>query len=283
MHLQLDQVLWALLLAAHLVLLIVLLGRDRISRFRWFTVVVALSAARLLVDHLLHGRLTTIAFYWQQYSLLLLASLLGLVVLAELARRAFASHATSLRLKPNGWIGWSLVSVALAAAAVAAIGPWPTWASITAEPELFRLRLVWIVALKLEIFAGILAFELGLLILIFGRRFGTTLRSHATQLALGLSTIAISQIAVQRIIETIIHAAHPNSREEYERTLRLLTNLDHARVAIWLLVVLWWTVCLWIDEPGTTPETTGDLVPVGAGPISPTPLQAEADIPEDEA
>jgi hypothetical protein len=285
MHLHLDQVLWAALLSAHLILLIVLLGRDRIARFRWFTVAVALSAARLLVDHLLHGRLTTIAFYWQQYSLLLVASILGLIVLAELARRGFGSHATTLRLKPNGWLGWSLVTVAIAAAAVGAIGPWPTWISITAEPELFRLRLVWIVALKLEIFAGFLAIQLAILLLLFGRRFGTTLRCHATQIALGLSTIAISQIAVQRIIETIVHAAHPNSREEYERTLRLLTNLDHARLAIWLLVVFWWIVCLWIDEPGhaPNPETTGVLVPVGANPISPSPLQARADLPEDDA
>ena len=290
MHFSLEQFLWATLLAAHLVLLVILLGRDRAARFYWFAVAVGLSAARLLADHLLHGKLTTIAFYWQQYVLVLLSAIAGFLVLAELARRAFAHPAPPTPpLKPATWLSATVLSLGIAAAILFAIGPWPTLASITAEPQLTPLRIVWIIALKAEMLAGILAVLATFAILLFGRRFGTTLRSHATAIALGLSTIAISQITVQRIIEGIIQSAHPTSQADYQRTLRLLTNLDHARVVLWLLAVLWWIFFLWRDEPGTTPnpgptpsDPQPELVPVGSGPTTPAPLQTHADLPDME-
>ena len=272
MHVSLEQFLWATLLAAHLVLLVILLGRDRLARFSWFAVAVGLSAARLLADHLLHGKLTTIAFYWQQYVLVLLSAIAGFLVLAELARRVFATPAAPTQpLKPSTWLSATVLSVGLAAAILFAIGPWPTLASISADPQLTPLRIVWIVALKAEMLAGILAVLATFAILLFGRRFGSTLRSHATAIALGLSTIAISQITVQRILEGIIQSAHPASQADYQRTLRLLTNLDHARVVLWLLAVLWWIILLWRDEPTLAPGTT------------PTPLQTTANLPDEPA
>ena len=39
------------------ILLIVLLGRDRVSRFPWFTAAIVFSAVHLIADHLLHGNL----------------------------------------------------------------------------------------------------------------------------------------------------------------------------------------------------------------------------------
>src|ERR1700722_7427115 len=91
MHWNVEQILWALVLAAHLVLLIVMLGRDRISRFPWFTAVTALTTVHLIAGHLLHGKLTSIAFYWQTYAAILLESILGILVLVELSRQVFSS------------------------------------------------------------------------------------------------------------------------------------------------------------------------------------------------
>jgi len=54
-------------LAGHLVLLVVLMGRDRASRFPWFTTAIAFSAISLLADHLLNGKLSSLAFYWQSF------------------------------------------------------------------------------------------------------------------------------------------------------------------------------------------------------------------------
>ena len=108
MHFSLEQIVWALVLAAHLVLLIVLLGRDR--RFPWFTALTVLSAVRLIADHLLHGKLTSIAFYWQSYIGIALDAIITLFLLVELARRIFSSGKAGRILNPRaaGWAGaWS--------------------------------------------------------------------------------------------------------------------------------------------------------------------------------
>ena len=48
---------WTLTFASLLVLLVVLMGRDRMRRFPWFTAVIVLVALRLLTNRLLHDNL----------------------------------------------------------------------------------------------------------------------------------------------------------------------------------------------------------------------------------
>ena len=64
MHFNYDfttvQVLWTLTFAALLVLLVVLLGRDRMRLFPWFTLSMALTAVRLLASRMLYGRMAPI-------------------------------------------------------------------------------------------------------------------------------------------------------------------------------------------------------------------------------
>ncbi|MDR3799900.1 MAG: hypothetical protein P4K93_17250, partial [Terracidiphilus sp.] len=61
MHLNFDfttvQILWTLTFAALLVLLVVLLGRDRARRFPWFTASMTLTAVRLLASRMLFGKM----------------------------------------------------------------------------------------------------------------------------------------------------------------------------------------------------------------------------------
>ena len=63
MHLNFSfsavQTLWTLTFAALLVLMVVLLGRDRVRHFPWFTTAIVLTALRLLASRLLFGRLAT--------------------------------------------------------------------------------------------------------------------------------------------------------------------------------------------------------------------------------
>ena len=56
-HFTQIQVLWTLTFAALMVLLIVLLGRERIRRFPWFTASIVVLALRLLTSRLLFGKL----------------------------------------------------------------------------------------------------------------------------------------------------------------------------------------------------------------------------------
>jgi hypothetical protein len=288
MHFSLEQILWALVLAAHLVLLIVLLGRDR--RFPWFTALTVLSTVRLIADHLLHGKLTSIAFYWQSYVGIALEAVITILLLIALARQVFASGKAGLILKPRGWLGWIMVMVAIAAGTVWAWGrPWPTWTALHADPEQFRLLLTAFAALKLMLAANLLAVETGVLTLAFGKRFGFPWKSHPQQIMLGLSTNAAAILAIQatqdiirrNVVQQIASVPRQEGQKIYERTTHLFSNLDNARNTIWLVVLLWWIFWLWRDEPGgTNPEPASIEVPVLAGPPSDI-LQAEAEIPPD--
>jgi len=250
MHWNVEQILWALILAGHLILLIVLMGRNRVSRFPWFTAGIALSAVSLIANHLLHGKLTAIAFYWQSYTTLAIQAIVGIFILVELARRVFSSGKAGLILKARGWIGWTMLTVAISIAAVWAWGPWPTMAALKAQPAQIPLLIVILTGMKGELFVALLTAQITLLLLIFGRRFGYGWRSHPRQIALGLSTNALSFLAVQGISDIIKHTVHLTSREEYARVVRLITNLENGRSAIWFVVLVWWIIWLWRDEPG---------------------------------
>lgn len=268
MHFNIEQVLWALVLAAHLLLLIVLMGRERAARFRWFTAWIGLAAVSLVANHMLHGKLTTIAFYWQTYSALAIESILGIMVLVELARLIFSSGRSGLIVKANGWIGWTMVTVAIAAAGVWAWGPWPTKAALQAEKDQLPLLIVILIGMKGQLLVSILMVEATLLFRTFGSRFGSGWRSHAQQIALGLSTNALAFLAVQGITDAISHTAHPKSRPEYDHLVHLVTNLENARTVVWFLALVWWIVWLWRDEPGSPEQLAGAAVAVGAGPSS---------------
>ena len=84
MHFNFDwtatQVLWTLTFAALLVLLMVLLGRERVRRFPWFTTSIALMALRLLAERLLLERLPRLTLneiFLALADLMALVSLLG--------------------------------------------------------------------------------------------------------------------------------------------------------------------------------------------------------------
>ena len=274
MHWNVEQILWALVLAGHLILLIVLLGRDRSSRYPWFTALTAVSVVHLIADHVLHGKLTMIAFYWQSYTAILLEAILGILVLAEVARRIFASGKTGLIATARGWLGWTLVTLSVAIAAVWLWGPWPAWKALDQDPKQLPLLLLVLSAMKGQLLVALLTVQVGLLLGIFGKRFGFGWKSHPQQIALGLSTYSLAFLAVQATTDIIKHTVHLTSREQYEHIVRIFSNLDNGRFALWFLVLVWWIVWLWRDEPGDT-ELVGVPVPVLAGP--PT-LKAHAEI-----
>lgn len=274
MHWNVEQILWGLVLAGHLILLIVLLGRDRVSRFPWFTAVTAVSAVHLIADHLLHGKLTTIVFYWESYTTILLIAILSLLVLVELGRRVFANCKSGLILNAKGWLGWTLVTVSIAIGAVWQWGPWPTWKALNEEPKQLPLLLVVLCAMKGQHFLAVLTVEVGLLLRIFGKRFGSGWKSHPQQIMLGLSTYALGFLAVLATQDIVKRTVHLTSRDQYEHIVRLFSNLDNGRFALWFLVLVWWIVWLWRDDPA---DPAGALVevPVLAGPPM---IEAQAEI-----
>lgn len=241
------QILWTLTFAAHLVLLVVLLGRDRTGRFPWFTIAIALVSLRLISSRLLFGRLPQLTMSAMFIVLADLSAVVALLVLIELARRAFG------RASRRAWIGWTLALLAVGALVLATWGSWPAWKTLAAGSPLALLSLLQLLAQKLGILADVLTLSLGVLVIFFGRSFGAGARSHAQQIVIGLSTASLAQVSVQVIWQIIAKTATPHSMAEYDRIVGLREKLFNGNSVIYLAVAIWWIVCLWIDEPGSKP------------------------------
>ncbi|MDR3725487.1 MAG: hypothetical protein P4K86_00445 [Terracidiphilus sp.] len=242
------QTLWTLTFAALLVLLVVLLGRDRSRRFPLFTASVALVALRLLSSRLLFGRLPGLTLNGIFITLADVAALVGLLVLVEMARRCF--HGAGRRT----WLVGTLAALVVGAVVLYFWGPWPALKSLTADSYLAVLRLMQLAAQKADLLLNVLTVELGLLVVLFGRRFKAGWRTHSQQIVIGLSTAAIAQLAVQGIWQAIAMKAAPQSQAEYEHILGLRDKLFNANSVVYVAVLVWWIVCLWRDEPGTKAE-----------------------------
>ncbi|MDR3752113.1 MAG: hypothetical protein P4K94_11580 [Terracidiphilus sp.] len=239
------QILWTLTFAALLVLLVVLLGRDRVRRFPWFTASIAMVAVRLLASRMLFGRLAPVPLGAIFITLADVAAIVGLLVLVEVARRAFAGAGRRI------WIAGTLVLLAVGAGVLATWGPWPAWKTLTADSGLSALRLMQLLAQKGDLLLNVLTIGLGLLVVAFGSRFKAGWRSHVQQIVVGLSTAALAQLAVQGVWQLIALKAMPHSEAEYERILGLREKLFNANSAVFVAVLVWWIVCLWMDEKGT--------------------------------
>ncbi len=242
------QTIWTLTFAALLVLLIVLLGRERIQRFPWFTASIVLLALRLLTSKLLFGKLPQMTLSEIFIVLADVLAVVSVMVVVELARQAFAGAPR------NQWIANTAGAVVVAGAVVAFWGPWPAWKTLTADSQIAQLRLMQLAAQKLDLLTNVVTIELAALVVLFGRRFGAGWRSHTQRILIGLSTAAIGQLAVLGILQLIALRAAPHSQAEYEKLIGLREKLLNANGVLYVAVVLWWIVSLWIDEPGANAD-----------------------------
>jgi len=58
--------------------------------------------------------------------------------------------------------------------------------------------------------------------------------------------------------------------DEYQRVMGMQEKLYNASNTIYLVVLVWWIVCLWIDEPGTKTVVAVEAVaeiPATAGEV----------------
>jgi hypothetical protein len=241
-HFTAVQILWTLTFAAQLVLLVVLLGRDRVRQFRWFTLSILLMALRLLASRLLFGRLAPVVLTEIFIVMADVSAVVGFLVVVEVARRAFGS------VRRGAWLIGTLAVLAVGIGILAAWGPWPALKALKPTSSVELLRLMQLGAQKLDTLVDLLTVEVAVLILALGRRFGAGWRSHVQRIVIGLSTASITQLAVQFIWQMIARKAVPHSQAEYDRILGLRDKLFNANGAIYVAVVIWWIVCLWMDE-----------------------------------
>lgn len=237
-----TQILWTITFASQLVLLVVLMGRERISRYPWFTASIILYGLRLLSEVLLSGRLPMMTLRTLFIILANLTAILSLLVILELARRAFST------VKRNVWVAWTLATVAVAASVLAVWGPWPARAELVVDSPLALLRLLQFVAQKMDLLVDVLTIELGLLVVAYGRRFSAGWRSHTQAIVVGLSTVAAAWLGIQGIWQVIASTVHPLTRTDYERVISLGNKLVNANKVVYIAAVIWWIVWLWFDE-----------------------------------
>ena len=241
-----TQILWTLTFAALLVLLVVLLGRDRARRFPWFTTAMALTALRMLASRLLYHRVS-LAFSESLFlSLADLAAIVTVLMVIEVARRAFAGAAQ------RAWIAGTLVLVAAAGTTTVLWGPWPSLKTLFASSQLAAFRFMELFAQKADMFGDVLIVLLAVLILILGRQFKAGWHSHAQQLIIGLAMASVTQLTIRGVLQHIATHVTIHSPDDYKRVMNLMSSLNMANSVIFLAAVVWWIVCLWIDEPGAS-------------------------------
>ena len=250
-------VLWTLTFAAHLVLLVVLMGRDRVGRFPWFTASIVLVALRLMSSRLLFGRMPQITMSTVFIVMADLGAIIGLLVILELARRAFG------RVRRTTWVAGALVLMALGATVLALWGAWPSLKTIAANSTMSTLQLLQLIAQKASLLVDVETIGLGLLIVLVGRRYGAGFRSHTQQIAIGLSTASISQLTMQAVWENIASKAVAHTMADYEHIVGIREKLFNTNSAVYLAVLIWWIVCLWMDEPKAAPATPVRIEPSG--------------------
>jgi hypothetical protein len=262
-HFTAIQVLWTLTFAAQLILIVVLLGRDRARIFPWFTATIVAMALRLLCGRELFQRvpqltLTTVLIVFSD-----VVAILGVLVIVELARKAFIGARRS-QLVIN------LVGLLLVTASILWMwGPWPSWQTLTADSQVATLRILQLIAQKTELLVDLLNIELGLMIVIFGRYYKAPWKSHTQRIAIGLSTASIGGLTVQIVWQIVAKTAAPHSQAELSKVLELRDRLFNATGALYVAVLVWWIVVLWINEPSS----------VAAAPPSDPDVPAEAEAP----
>jgi hypothetical protein len=253
-------ILWTLTFAAYLVLLVVLLGRDRIARFPWFTVSVVILALRILSIRLLIKRIPAMTMQTIVIVMADIVAIVGLLVVVEIARRAFG------RVSRTTWLIGALTLMAVGAVVLKFWGPWPSWSMITGQGSMATLRLLQLIAQKTGLLVDVETIAVGLLVVLLGSRFGAGWGSHVQQIAIGLSTASIAQLVVEGIWRNLVLTAQANpvvlqSIDQQRRIIGLGEKLSNTNSTIYIVILIWWIVCLWRDEPGAARTAAAGAAP----------------------
>ncbi|HEY2857664.1 MAG TPA: hypothetical protein VGJ21_04560 [Terracidiphilus sp.] len=266
-------VLWTITLAAHLVLLVVLIGRERVARFPMFTAAIGLSALRLLMEKLLRNELPPITFAQIIIVTLVISAFVGLLVLLEVSRKTFTG------IRREVWVPSALAVMIAGGVALWQWGPWPGWSAVK---EWSPWQLLQLIAQRGSRLLDIETVLVGLLIVALGYRFGSTWRSHAQRIAIGLSTASIAQLGLEGTWENIVRGVQANpsfikSMADQQRLLGLGAKMSNANEVIYIVALVWWILCLWQDEPG------GVIVTSDGATISDVPAVAASTEETDSA
>jgi hypothetical protein len=235
-----ERIIWTLTFAAELVLLVVMVGRDRARRYPWFTAGIVLFALRMMAEVLLSGRMAKLPLQEILITLGDLSAIMGLLVVVEMARRAFAGAQRSI------WIVNSAGLLLLAGGLLSVMGPWPAWKNLALDSLLGKLLLMQLAAQKGELLVALLTVGLGVLVVLFGRHYKAGWRSHTQSIVIGLFALAVSLLALEVVVIRTFHFTQAESAS----VMRLRLSFAFAHDLVFLAALVWWIMWLWLDEPG---------------------------------
>jgi len=241
------QIIWTLTFAAQLVLLVVLLGRDRAKLYPIFTLATIAVTFRWLASRLLFQRLSPVAGNTVYLGLAVLVALANLAMLISLAHIAFKGAERKQRT-----IGTAVVG-ALAVAVVVLWGPWPAWTTFTGGGLIVSLRLMQLLAQRSDMLTGALAVQLAILAAVVGPRVGAGWRNRAQRLMMGVGVVGACQLTISGIWQYLATHTIPHNQDEYFRLLAVRDRLNNANSVVYILVLIFWIACLWADEPSSAP------------------------------
>ncbi|HME58813.1 MAG TPA: hypothetical protein VKF63_10780 [Terracidiphilus sp.] len=237
---MIERIIWTLTFAAQLVLLVVLVGRDRARRYPWFTAGIALLTLRMMAEVLLSGRMAKLPLQEFLFTLRDLAVIAGLLVLVEMARSAFAGIQRSV------WIVNTVGLLLVAGGLLFFFEPWPVWKQLPWGTPVITLYLMQLAAQKGDVLVALLTVGLGVLVVIFGRHYKAGWRSHTQQIVIGLFAVAVTHLALETVILRTLHYTQAQS----ESVMRLRLSFAFAHELMYLAALVWWISWLWRDEPG---------------------------------
>jgi hypothetical protein len=247
-----ERIIWTLTYAAELVLLVVLVGRDRARRYPWFTAGIALFALRMMAEVLLSGRMAKLPYSVTILALGDLAVISGLLVLVEMARRAFAGVQRSICIVNS--VGLLL----LAGGLLSVMGPWPVWTQLAAwDPMMIKLVVMQLAAQKGELLVALLTVGLGLLVVLYGRHYKAGWRSHTQSIVIGLIAAALSLLALEVVVLRTLHY----TKAESASVMNLRLSFAFVHDLVFLAALVWWIVWLWRDEPGAAEPALQEETP----------------------
>ncbi len=214
---MINHLIWAAGLLGHLLLLTVLFVRRRATRFPWFTLLilfylvrsVGLVAALHLTGHPAALRATMIID--------LTDILLQCAVLAELAWIA---------LRPLGGVRRFTLPLLLAASGVLIV-------LRLAPPGPLLLRTILIL---MHFLMSVLMVEWAIVLAFLLRPLRLSWRSHVAAISFGFGVYSAALLAGGGYFTT-------------GREMRDYVFFSYFRIVVYLLVLLWWSACLWRTEP----------------------------------
>ncbi len=215
---------WAAGLTAHIVLLFVLLGRQRAGTFPAFTTLIAVNILNSVVLYQVAVHGSKHAYFVAYFAFAILDLILQLSVTYELARRVFCPTGTWASDIRNGFFVLVLGSIAIALA----LACLPSPPEKTVLGMLLDRGNLFSSALQCELLVGMIAFS---------STAGLPWNTHVARIAQGLGFYSLLGLMTEAAHNILV------------RNTTAYASMTYLRMSTYLFCVSYWIVMLWLPAP----------------------------------